>query len=150
MGKNDHDIGLQDKFQFYRKLVNITLTPDLIRTVRAQFRSEALIMNVSMSSRKKWSRYTSHLKRRSGRVARWFLFKSKIQICVNFRGSSNGGCWYILCPFGQFFGHLAYVMAIWYIFRPFNIHINGHLVYSPPFWYVMPRKIWQPLVRAKT
>jgi hypothetical protein len=20
----------------------------------------------------------------------------------------------------------------------------GHLVYFPPFWYVVPRKIWQP------
>jgi hypothetical protein len=28
-------------------------------------------------------------------------------------------------------------------FRPFGI-VCGDLVYFPPFWYVLPRKIWQP------
>jgi hypothetical protein len=32
-------------------------------------------------------------------------------------------------------------MAIWYI--------CGHLVYFPPFWYVVPRKIWQPCSCAR-
>jgi hypothetical protein len=54
------------------------------------------------------------------RVARWFLFKPKIPICVNFGGSSNGRCWYILCPFGKFSCHLTYFMAIWYIFPSFG------------------------------
>jgi hypothetical protein len=39
-------------------------------------------------------------------------------------------------------------MAIWYILWPFGI-FYGHLVYSvayfTPFWYVVQRKIWQPL-----
>jgi hypothetical protein len=48
------------------------------------------------------------------RVARWFIFKPKIPVCVNFEGSSNV-VMYILCPFDQFSGHLAYIMAIWYI-----------------------------------
>jgi hypothetical protein len=30
-------------------------------------------------------------------------------------------CWYILWPFGIFYGHLIYFMAIWYILRPFGI-----------------------------
>jgi hypothetical protein len=30
------------------------------------------------------------------RVAGWFVFKPKIQIWVNFGGSSNGKSWYIL------------------------------------------------------
>jgi hypothetical protein len=32
----------------------------------------------------------------SGRVARWFVFKPKIPIWVNFGGSWNGKSWYIL------------------------------------------------------
>jgi hypothetical protein len=43
------------------------------------------------------------------RVARWHIFKQKIQIWVNFGGSSSGRCWYILWPFGLF-------TAICYIF----------------------------------
>jgi hypothetical protein len=35
-------------------------------------------------------------KARSPRVARWFVFKPKIQIWVNFGGSCNGSCSYIL------------------------------------------------------
>jgi hypothetical protein len=34
-----------------------------------------------------------------------------------------------------FFGHLAYFTAIWYV---------GHFDIFFPFWYVLPRKIWQP------
>jgi hypothetical protein len=30
------------------------------------------------------------------RVARWFVFKPKIPIWVNFGGPLNGKCWYIL------------------------------------------------------
>jgi hypothetical protein len=37
--------------------------------------------------------------------------------------------WYILCSLDIF-------LAPWQIF--------GHLVYFVPFWYVAPRKIWQP------
>jgi hypothetical protein len=43
---------------------------------------------------------------------------------------------------------LVYFIAIWSILRPFGIHtlwpfgiFHG---YFPPFWYVVPRKIWQP------
>jgi hypothetical protein len=37
-------------------------------------------------------------------------------------------------------------MAIWYILRQFgNLgFFSGHLVYFPPFWYIVSRKIWQP------
>jgi hypothetical protein len=31
-----------------------------------------------------------------------------------------------------------------YVVRPFGI-VCGHLVYFSPFWYIAPRKIWQPL-----
>jgi hypothetical protein len=56
-------------------------------------------------------------------VAKWFVFKPKMPIWVNFGGPCDGRCWYILWPFGLFDGHLAifygflvYVMVIWYIF----------------------------------
>jgi hypothetical protein len=29
--------------------------------------------------------------------------------------------WYILWPFGIFYGHLVYFMAIWYIFSRFGM-----------------------------
>jgi hypothetical protein len=63
------------------------------------------------------------------RVARLHVFKQKIQIWVNFGGSCNGRCCYVLSPFGVLYGHLPYFMsfgilydqlpyfmAIWYIF----------------------------------
>jgi hypothetical protein len=40
----------------------------------------------------------------------------------------NGKCWYILISI-----LFIYVMAIWHIQWLFS-----------PFWYVVPRKIWQP------
>jgi hypothetical protein len=57
------------------------------------------------------------------RVARWHIFKPPIWF--NFEGSSKVRCWYILWLFGRFYGHLVY----------------DHLLY---FWYIVPRKIWQP------
>jgi hypothetical protein len=38
---------------------------------------------------------------------------------------------------------LVYFMDNWSILRPFKISY-GRLVYFPPFWYIVPRKIWQP------
>jgi hypothetical protein len=35
--------------------------------------------------------------------------------------------------FSTFYGHLAYIMAIWYILRPFGI-FYGHLVYFTLIW----------------
>jgi hypothetical protein len=69
------------------------------------------------------------------RVARWFVFEPKIPIWINFGGPCDGRCWYILWPFGLFYGHLSilygllvYFMAIWSILwssvniiRPFGI-----------------------------
>jgi hypothetical protein len=58
------------------------------------------------------------------RVARWCIFKPKVQVWVNFGRPLNGHCWYILwsCgllygPFGLFYGH----MVILYIFPRFGI-----------------------------
>jgi hypothetical protein len=44
--------------------------------------------------------------------ARWYVFKPKIQICVNFGGPCNGRCWYILWTFGPFYCLLIYFMDI--------------------------------------
>jgi hypothetical protein len=52
--------------------------------------------------------------------------------------------WYILWPFGIFYGHLVYFMAIWYILWPFGI-FNGDLVHIwllgkfVVIWYISPR-----------
>jgi hypothetical protein len=50
-------------------------------------------------------------------------FKTKYSNLGFFLESYNGRCWYILCPFSVFYGHLVYCMAIlvyllviWYIF----------------------------------
>jgi hypothetical protein len=53
------------------------------------------------------------------RVARWHIFKPKIWI--NFVGSCNGSCWYIIYPFDLFCGYfgicrLVYFMVIWHTF----------------------------------
>jgi hypothetical protein len=46
----------------------------------------------------------------AGRIARLHIFKPKITIWLNFRGSCNGRC--ILWPFGTFYGHLVHFVAI--------------------------------------
>jgi hypothetical protein len=51
------------------------------------------------------------------RVARWYIFKPKIQIRVNFGGSCRGRCWYILLPFGV---PMVGPFGIFYLF-PFDI-----------------------------
>jgi hypothetical protein len=40
------------------------------------------------------------------------ILKTKIPIWINYGGSCNGRCRYILWPFGLFFGHLVYFTAI--------------------------------------
>jgi hypothetical protein len=75
------------------------------------------------------------------RVVRWIVFKPKLPIWVNFIGSCNGSCCYILWPFGIFYGHLVYFVAIWCILLLFGIFF--------PFWYVVPRKIWQPWLASR-
>jgi hypothetical protein len=40
--------------------------------------------------------------------------------------------WYVLRPFGIFYGHLVYFTAIWYILRPFGF-FYGYLVYFSRF-----------------
>jgi hypothetical protein len=42
-----------------------------------------------------------------------------------------------LCLFDIFYGHLVYLMAIWYILWPFGI-FYGHLVYFMLIWYIFP------------
>jgi hypothetical protein len=42
---------------------------------------------------------------------------------------------------GLFYGHLVYFVAFWSILWLFTIFF--------PFWYVVPRKIWQPCPRIE-
>jgi hypothetical protein len=82
------------------------------------------------------------------------ILKPKILIWVIFGGICNGSGWYIVWPFGLFYGNLVYFEAIWYILRLFGIFCR-HLIYFVAIWYILhmfiwytwfiaPRKIWQP------
>jgi hypothetical protein len=53
--------------------------------------------------------------------------------------------WYILWPFGIFYGHLVYFMAVWYILWPFGI-FYGHLVYFPHFGLLYQEKSGNPVL----
>jgi hypothetical protein len=44
---------------------------------------------------------------------------------------------------GIFYDHMVYFTAIRNILRPFGIFYD-HLLYISPFWYFVPKKIWQP------
>jgi hypothetical protein len=62
--------------------------------------------------------------------------------------SCNGRCWYfiiivsVLQPNGIFYGHLVHLVVIWYIF-PVLVYFSRFGIFFP-FWYIVPRKIWQP------
>jgi hypothetical protein len=64
------------------------------------------------------------------RVARWYIFKTK---------NPNLGTFFSVLQ-GKM---LVKFMAIWSILLPFRIFC-GHFGIFYPFWYVAPRKIWQP------
>jgi hypothetical protein len=69
---------------------------------------------------------------RQSRVARWFVFKPKIKIWIKFRGPWRGKCCHILWPFGIFYCHLVYFIAVWCSLWSFGIYF--------PFWYVCTKK----------
>jgi hypothetical protein len=54
------------------------------------------------------------------RVARWYVFKPKILIRVNFGGPWNEKSCYIIWPYGIFYDYLIYFMDIFIFY--------GHLV----------------------
>jgi hypothetical protein len=69
------------------------------------------------------------------RVARWFVFKPKIQILVKFGGPLNRKCCYI-CYICYILFLLEYCTAIWYNLQPFG-RVCGHLLcIFFRFWYV--------------
>jgi hypothetical protein len=54
-------------------------------------------------------------------AARWYCLKPKFPIRLNFGGSCNGRCRYILWPFGVFlrpngivYGHLVHFVVSWF------------------------------------
>jgi hypothetical protein len=44
---------------------------------------------------------------------------------------------------GILYGHFVHFTVFCYILWAFGI-VRGNLVYFSPFWYFVPRKIWQP------
>jgi hypothetical protein len=73
-----------------------------------------------------------------GRVARWYVFKPKIQIWVNLGIEGLG-----INIVGILYGHLEYDSAIWYVSFLTICKFSGHFVYFPRFG-IKKRKIWQP------
>jgi hypothetical protein len=57
------------------------------------------------------------------RVARWFIFKPKIPIWVNFGKKLIYfmAIWNILLTFGIFYDHLVFFVFIWYIFSGLGV-----------------------------
>jgi hypothetical protein len=47
------------------------------------------------------------------------------------------------------YGHLAHFTVFCYILCTFGT-VCGKLVYFFPFWYFIPRKIWQPCAEMET
>jgi hypothetical protein len=75
------------------------------------------------------------------RVARWFVFKPKIQIWVNFGGPQHEKCLYVLWPSGIIYSHLVKFMFVWYSLWSFGIFF--------PFWYVWTKKNLATLLRQR-
>jgi hypothetical protein len=73
------------------------------------------LLKINSFRRKLIYTFNERVKKVRFRVARWYIFKPKIPLWVNFRGSWNGKGWYILWPFGI------------YILRPFGT-VYGHFV----------------------
>jgi hypothetical protein len=62
------------------------------------------------------------------RFARWYIFKPKLPIWVNFGGACNETCWYILSTFGIFHGFLVYYPPFCNIFTRFGMKNLATLV----------------------
>jgi hypothetical protein len=63
-----------------------------------------------------WVQSTNKYNAARTRVARWYNFKQKVPILVNFVGSCSKRCRYMLWPFGIFFSPFGKIYVIWYIF----------------------------------
>jgi hypothetical protein len=64
-------------------------------------------------------------------------------VCFQTKNTNLGKFWRVLQ-----WKFLVYFMVICTILRPFGV-FYGYLVYFSPFWYVVPRKIWQPWSRTR-
>jgi hypothetical protein len=66
-------------------------------------------------------------------------FQTKNPIWLNLDGLAMEDVGIFNLPFGLFCGNSVYFVAIWYTYVRY-----GYLVIFSPFWYFVPRKIWQP------
>jgi hypothetical protein len=73
------------------------------------------------------------------RVARWFVFKPKIQIWVNYGGPCKGSRLYFLWPYCLFYGQMVYI----HILRPFGTFC-ARLVYFSRFGMLCREKSGNP------
>jgi hypothetical protein len=73
-------------------------------------------------------------------VARRYIFKPNLGKCWRVLQWKILHSAYILLTFSLFYGKLVYFMLIWPILWSFGILYNIFGI----FWYIVPRKIWQP------
>jgi hypothetical protein len=67
-------------------------------------------------------------------------------VCFQTKNPNLGKFWNALCRLENvdiFFGHLEYFAGIWEMLWPFG-KFCVRLVHFSGFWYLVPRKIWQP------
>jgi hypothetical protein len=112
------------------------LMPSRIQLKNGLALLKCFIAKVASDALCQWNQLARPVPR--NRVARWYIFRPKIAILVNFEGPCNGICWYNIWPLGLFYFHLI-SFDIFY-----DRFVCGNLVYFPPFWYILRRKIWQP------
>jgi hypothetical protein len=99
---------LRQKRQFFRWIFRRKYFKNLNISPRMPDRRMELILCLPMYFASNWRNkktqklLASRYRRPTSRVARWFVFKTKIQMWVNFGGSCNRRWWYILWTLGPF------------------------------------------------
>jgi hypothetical protein len=92
----------------------------------------------------------AHLDRQErSRVARWYIFKPKIPSWVILEGLAMEDVGNIIWPFGLFYDHMVYFMAIWCILWLFDTfmstwYIFVSLVYFSRFGMLCQEKSGNP------
>jgi hypothetical protein len=69
-------------------------------------------------------------------------------VCLQTKNPNLGKFWRFMQWKILFYGHLAHFTDFCYILWTFGI-VRGNLAYFSPFWYLAPRKIWQPCTQAQ-
>jgi hypothetical protein len=79
------------------------------------------------------------------RVARWYIFRTKIPIWAYFRRPWNGKGWNSLHTYDhtEYFTPIVFILWLFGIFYGYLVYVLRSYIFIY-FWYVLPNKIWQP------